>query len=209
MNLVSRKMGGLAAALCVLVALPAMAEPANGVPFEPRSGFYVETQIGVFTAMGGRKTFSNAQPYLGVSFGADLPVLNLQVFGTVAHGFNAGSCRVADERGCERFKLSDGSDAAAPDDFSVIPLEFGVRYAFIDIVPRLKATATVVAGFQFLTPQVYDGAPIGTLHAGGGVGVAYATRLPGLELGAEVLARVGFSPMLPSLSIYPRIRYVF
>lgn len=209
MNAISRMMGSVAAALVVLTALPAMAEPANGVPFQPRSGWYAETQLGVFTAMGGRKIFSNAQPYIGVSLGVDLPVPNLQAFVSFAHGYNAGSCRDSAEGLCTTFKLEDGSPAMAPEDFSVIPLEVGARYAFAEVLPRLKATAAATFGYQLITPMVFEGAPGGSMHAGLGLGVAYATRLPGLEVGVEVLGRVAFTPMLPSLSIYPRIRYVF
>lgn len=213
MNLVSKTMSSVAAAVVVLMALPVAAEPANGVPFEPRTGVYVETQIGVFTAMGGRRTFSNAQPYVGVSFGTDLPMLpDLSVFLTVAHGYNAGSCRGVDEAAggkfCTSYVLEDNSPSGSPEDFSVIPLEIGARYSF-EMIPRLKATVALVGGYQLLTPQVFEGAPGGSPHAGLGLGIIYATRLPGLDVGAEVLGRYAFSPTLPSLSIYPRIRYVF
>lgn len=213
MNLVSKTMSSVAAAVVVLMALPVAAEPANGVPFEPRTGVYVETQLGVFTALGGRKMFSNAQPYLAVSFGVDLPVTDLSIFLTVAQGYNAGSCRGVEETPggnlCTVYKLEDNSPSGSPDDFSVIPLELGARYAFVEMVPRLKATVAVVVGYQLLTPQVFENAPGGSPHAGLGLGVTYATRLPGLDIGAEVLGRFAFDPMLPSLSIYPRIRYVF
>lgn len=208
MNAISRTMGAVAVALVVLTALPAAAEPANGVPFQPRTGWYAETQLGVFTALGGRKMFSNAQPYLGVSLGVD-PTDNLSVFVSFAHGFNAGSCRDSVDGFCSTFKLEDGSPAASPEDFSVIPLEVGARYAVTELVPRLKLTVAATVGYTLLTPQVTETAPNGSAHAGLGVGVAYATRLPGLDVGAELLTRVAFSPMLPSLSIYPRIRYVF
>ena len=84
-----------------------------------------------------------------------------------------------------------------------------MRYAVAELVPRLKATVVGTVGYQLLTPQITDGAPMGSPHVGIGAGVAYATRLPGLDVGAELLTRVAFTPMLPSLSIYPRIRYVF
>lgn len=210
MNLVSKTMSSVAAAVIVLMALPVAAEPANGVPFEPRTGVYVETQLGVFTALGGRRTVSNAQPYLAVSFGLDMPVEDLSIFLTVAHGYNAGSCRDAeDPQFCTGYTLGDGSPTESPNDFSVIPLEIGARYAFLEMVPRLKATVAVTVGYQLLTPQIFENAPMGSPHAGLGLGIAYATRLPGLDLGAEVLGRFAFSPTLPSLSIYPRIRYVF
>lgn len=211
MNAISRIMA--AAGLVALTALPAAAEPANGVPFQPRTGWYAETQLGVFTALGGYKTFSNGQPYLAVSLGVDLPVEDLSVFVSFAHGFNADSCRdvMDSSQGpvCATYKLEDGSPSAAVENFSVIPLELGARYGLMEIVPRLKLTLAATVGYQLLTPRITETAPGGSPHAGLGVGVAYATRLPGLDVGAEVLGRLAFSPMLPSLSVYPRIRYVF
>lgn len=192
-------------------------EPSTGVPYQPRQGWYTETQFGVFTAFGGynaigaSKPASNAQPFLALSVGRDLTEIagGLSAFLTVAHGYNAGACRQADSRGCATYKLEDGSPALAPENFSVLPIEIGARYRFGDFLPRLGAYATVVGGFTFLTPAVTEGAPIGSAHAGLGLGLEYNTRLPGLSIGAEVLGRFAFSPTLPSLSAYPRVKYTF
>lgn len=203
----------VAAAVALLAGSAQAAEPANGVAFQPRNGWFAETQLGVFTTFGGLKPASNAQPYVALSFGFDLPVPNLSAFVTVAHGYNAGSCRdvivKSGESVCNTYKFEDGSPWAAPDNFSVIPAEVGARYSIADIMPRLKATLAATVGYSLLTPQITETAPGGSPHAGFGVGVSYATRLPGLDIGAEVLARVAFAPMIPSLSAYPRIRYVF
>src|SRR5690606_8223134 len=150
--------------------------------------WFAETQLGVFTAFGGLKTASNAQPYVALSFGLDLPVPNLSAFVTVGHGYNSGSCRDvivrSQDEACNTYKLEDGSPWAAPNDFSVIPAEVGARYSVAEIVPRLKATVAATLGYSLLTPQITDTAPGGSPHAGLGVGVSYATRLPGLDIGA-------------------------
>src|SRR5687767_138130 len=83
-------------------------EPSTGVAFQPRTGWFAETQIGIFTAMGGSKTFSNGQPFLGVSLGMDLPSMpELAVFATVGTGFNADSCRgdLDEFGGCPTYEL--------------------------------------------------------------------------------------------------------
>jgi hypothetical protein len=66
-----------------------------------------------------------------------------------------------------------------------------------------------VAGYSLFTPQIYEGAPGGSAHAGILGGIQYGTRLNGLTLGAELMVRYSFSPAIPSFAAYPRIAYVF
>lgn len=187
-------------------------EPSVGVPYQPREGFFAETQLGVFTALGGRKTFSNAQPYVALSIGKDFGSIapGLSLFFTVAHAYNAGSCRQTTDAGaCQTYKLPDGSSYGSPDSFSVIPIELGGRYRFKQLIPRLGLYGGLVGGISLLTPRIFEDAPPMTPHAGLSTGIEYVTRLEGLTVGAEVLVRVGFAPVLPSLAFSPRIQYVF
>lgn len=188
-----------------------LSEPATGVPFNVRHGWYAETQLGVFTAFGGSKAASNGAPFMALSAGMDIPSMqNLTLFFTVGHGSNAGSCRALTDQGdCQAWKLSDGSLAAAPESFSVIPIELGGRYGFSDILPRLSPYAMAVVGYSILTPAISKDASLGSPHAGLGGGVEYVTRLDGLTIGAEVVFRAAFAPFLPSLAAYPRVKYVF
>jgi hypothetical protein len=110
---------------------------------------------------------------------------------------------------CATWKLEDNSNAAAPENFVIVPLELGARWGFKDVAERLFPYVTVVAGYSLFTPQIFQDAPLGSAHAGIGGGIQYGTRLNGLTLGAEVLVRYTFSPAIPSLAAYPRISYVF
>lgn len=188
-------------------------EPATGVPFQVRQGFYAETQLGVFTAFGGSKTFSNGAPFVALSTGFDVTsVPGLSAFLTVGHGSNLQSCHALTEKGdCQGWTLSDGSAAGGQgiESFSVMPIEVGARYAFGEVATRLKPYVAATAGFSIILPEMQKDSAIGSPHAGFGTGVEYATRLHGLTIGAEVLARATFMPVLLSITAYPRIKYVF
>lgn len=187
-------------------------EPSNGVPYQLRTGWFAETQVGVFTAFGGSKAASNAQPYLALSIGMDLPKVSkhFSIFLTAALGSNAGSCRQVDaDNLCTQFKLEDGSTAMAPENFNIIPIELGARWGFKDIAERLHPYVGVVAGYSLITPQIFQDAPGGSAHAGVLGGIQYGTRLNGLTLGVELMVRYAFSPAIPSFAAYPRIAYVF
>lgn len=186
-------------------------DPATGVDFKPRQGFFLESQVGVFYTLLGSKVISNTQPYLGVTLGLDVPgVSGLSVFASAGQGLSAGSCRAFDPDDrtlCENYPGQ--SPAMAPDSFSVIPLELGGRFTFAEVLPRFSLSAALVAGYSLITPQVTDTAATGSPHAGAAFGLEYGTRLSGLSIGADVLCRAAFAPMIPSLTITPRVRYVF
>lgn len=177
-----------------------------GSEYSPRRGFFAESQVGMFTAFGGSRTASNAQLYTALSLGLELEsVPGLTAFFSVAHGFNAASCRTpsTDVRGpC--YEQSGGQ----LENFSVVPLELGARYGY-EFLPRLSVLGTVVGGYTLFTPSITDAGSPGSPHVGAGVGLEYGTRLHGLTVGAEALFRTAFTPMLPSLAVYPRVRYVF
>jgi len=195
-------------------------EPQNGVPFRFRDGWFVESQLGMFTTIGGAKSFSNAQPYVGISVGHDFKLTaspwltHLDVFLSAAHGPNAGSCRMVDvndstgeANGCA-FAVEQGGRNAL-ENFSVIPIEVGGRLGLKEVLPRFYPYAVLTFGYSILTPQIFDQAAGGSLHFGAGIGAQYGTRLDGLAVGLEVLFRSSFSPNIMSLSIFPRVAYVF
>jgi hypothetical protein len=207
---------GLAALLAGGAATAAeKSDPAIGVQAQARKGWSLETQVGVFTAFGGSRVASNAQAFTALSLSLDLPGLapGLSVFLTGGHGANAGSCRDVVRSGssvsCATWDAPAGVTQRSPEDFSVIPLELGGRYAFVELLPRLTVNGTLALGYSFLTPAITRDAPPGAPHVGFGTGVDYATRIEGLSVGAEVLVRVAVTPLLPSLSAYPRVRYTF
>lgn len=196
------------------------AESNTGVAFEERRGWKLEAQGGVFTAMGGRKVFSNAQPYVGVSLAFDLGTPGLSLFASYAQAYNGSSCRGAASgvdpvskqtvNQCPSILLEDKSPSTSPDSFSLLMPEVGVRYRFNEPLPRLGLYAIGVAGASIFSPALNPNGEEGfSPHAGLGIGVAYVTRLDSLNVGAELLIRSAFTPLLPSLSFYPRLQYTF
>lgn len=210
----------LAAVVGVLSSVDAKAQPRRqtgssaesntGVAFEERRGWKLEAQGGVFTAIAGRKAFSNAQPYVGVSLALDMGAPGFSAFLSYAQAYNGGSCRSGDGAGgCQALKLADGSNTTSPDSFSLLMPEVGVRYRFQEPLPRLGVYALAVAGYTLFTPALSIDGGTGSPHAGLGIGLAYVTRLDSLNIGAELLVRSAFTPLLPSLSVYPRLQYTF
>jgi hypothetical protein len=244
----------VAAAAALLVGASASAEPAPaaataappapqngadslGVPFAPRTGFYLETQLGVFFSFGGEKSYSNSQPWIAGQIGFEIPNLNVgtnvlrhaAVFITGGQGFNDGDCHILDNQlgGCLNWTLATNSaPAMSAENFSVAPVEVGTRLGFTDIgVQGLFPYVTVAVGATFLAPQLAPtGGNIG-FHFGVGVGLEYQTRLEGFNFAIEALFRgaivswskpadmvdgaLSGSLFLPQLTIYPRFQYVF
>ena len=62
-----------------------------GVDDAPRRGTWVEAALGVFTAMGGTRTFSSGQPYLAMSLGRDLGA-RASIFASLGLGAASASC---------------------------------------------------------------------------------------------------------------------
>ena len=100
-----------ALALIMLLGTAAVAQPdpasrppdtvvVAGVDEAPRRGTWVEAALGVFTAMGGTRTFSSGQPYLAMSLGHDLGA-RASIFASLGLGAASASC----------YQLSPGGDS--------------------------------------------------------------------------------------------------
>jgi hypothetical protein len=177
-----------------------------GVDDAPRRGTFAEASLGVFTAMGGTRPFSNGQPYLGLTLGRDLGA-RASVFATVAVGSASASC----------YQLAPGGDSClGSDSFGLTFLELGFAYG-LPVAPRMLASIKVLGGFTDLSPgplqkngSVPDHVP--GWHAGGGFALDYDTRLDHFAIGLDAIVRETFardSLRIPSLAVMPRIRYVF
>ena len=83
--------------MIVALLLAASTVPANGVNEAPRRGTFVETSLGIFTAMGGSQPLSNGQPYLGMTLGRQIGG-QAAVFASLGIGAASASCYQVEPR---------------------------------------------------------------------------------------------------------------
>lgn len=192
------------------VGVPAVV-PSTGVEEAPRRGTFAEATVGVFTAMGGSRTFSNAQPYLGITFGRDLGAA-ASVFASVGYGASNASC----------FQRGPQGECLASDSFGATFLELGGSYG-VPVAPRLLLSGKALLGVTLFSPGPFtddSGAVPNQLvapHAGAGIGLEYQTRLAHFTLGLDTILRYSLVSRpagqgkagIASLAILPRVRYVF
>jgi microcystin-dependent protein len=191
------------------IAAPRSASPSNGVEQAPRRGTFAEASVGVLTAMGGSRTFSNAQPYLGVTFGRDIGAA-AAIFASIGFGAASNSC----------FERSSRGDCLAADSFGATFIEAGGSYD-VAIAPRLSWSLKATAGMTLFSPGPFTSAggavpdQLMAPHAGGGVGLEYATH-DHFAVGVDTMMRyslvsraTGGHSGIATLVILPRIRYVF
>jgi hypothetical protein len=196
--------------------------PANGIDEPPRRGTYAETSLGIFTAMGGSVPLSNAQPYLGMTFGRELGE-QATVFASLAIAGVSASCYESDARGSLCTPQSDGLPPA-PDSFGTIFIEAGASYGF-QVALRTLLSLKGVGGFTDLSPGPVrsNGSVVSHLpgfHFGAGFALDYDTHLEHFAVGIDAIIRYTLARYtsaagnsqtfgLPSLAVMPRIRYVF
>ena len=197
-------------------AEPQRAEPrpATGVDEKPRRGTFVESTVGLFTALGGSRPLSNVQPYLGMSFGREVGEQGA-VFASLGIGAASASC----------YQLSgNGSDCQAADSFGATFAEVGGSYG-IPLSVRMLLSLKLVGGITYLSPgPVREGNSVPDslfgFHGGAGGAFDYDTHLDHFAVGVDALVRyslVRYAPAagssrmlgLPTVSVMPRIRYVF
>jgi hypothetical protein len=189
-----------------------IAAPATGVDTPPRRGFFAEATLGLFTTLGGSRTVSNGQPYLGLIFGRELGEA-ASIFASIGIGASSASCFDLDARG----------NCRAADSFGATYLELGASYG-VYLKPRLLLSAKIVGGLTNLSPgPVLDSNTRAVpdnlfgFHGGGGLALDYDTRLDHFAIGIDALVRYtnasrpdGTGSLgVPSISIMPRLRYVF
>jgi hypothetical protein len=193
-------------------ALPAPAD-ATGNEYQPRRGVFAEATLGLFTTLGGSRFFSNGQPYLGMMVGTELGQA-AAVFLSLGIGASSASCFDLDARG----------NCRAADSFGATFLELGASYG-IPLAPRLLLSGMVVGGVTNLTPGPVLDSLLNTVpdnqfgfHGGAGLALDYDTRLDHFSVGLDALFRYTIAKRpgndssslgVPSLSVMPRLRYVF
>src|SRR5438105_5154729 len=195
--------------LALLVGAGARAAvPANGIDEAPHRGTFIETSLGVFTAMGGSVALSNGQPYISMTFGRELGTA-ATVFASLAIGAASASCY-------DVLKNPKGDTCLAADSFGATFVEVGASYGF-PVALRALLSLKAVGGFTDLSPgpvtsggNVPDHVP--GFHFGGGLSLDYDTHLDHFAVGLDALLRytmAKYSLTMPSLAVMPRIRYVF
>jgi hypothetical protein len=175
-----------------------------GVDDAPRRGTWVEASLGIFTAMGGTRSFSSGQPYLGMTLGRDLGK-RASVFASLGLGAASASC----------YQLGEQGSCLGSDSFGVTFLELGLAWAF-PVVERFSISLKGVGGFTDLSPgpvRSNDAVPdhVPGFHAGAGLSFDYDTHLDHFGIGLDTMVRETFARglKLTSLAVMPRIRYVF
>ena len=199
----------------LLGAAAQAASPANGIDEPPRRGTYVESSLGVFTAMGGNVPFSNVQPYIGLTIGHEIGAA-ATVFASLGIGAASASCYQVDAR---------SGNCLAADSFGATFVEGGASYGFA-VGLRSLLSLKMVAGLTDLSPgPVESGSPATVpdslvgFHLGAGASLDYDTHLDHFAVGIDALFRYSLAKYtvggnsqtlgLPSLAVMPRIRYVF
>lgn len=195
----------------VLPALASAATPSEGVELKVRRGFFTETDIGVFFTLGGQNQYSNAQTYLQLGVGYDVSE-NIEIGAHFGIGSNAQNCFAVTEPGlpCE---IREGTVRTPfPDNFTVTFLDVTAAYLF-KLADRFYLAPKLAAGYTLLEPAPLASGD-GTLvnsgpNAGLGLGVEYATYMDHFSIGADVMVRYIIGPNIPTIAIFPRVKYTF
>jgi hypothetical protein len=186
------------------------AVPSNGVDETPRRGTFAEASGGAFATLGGSRTLSNAQPYLGLTVGRDLGAAS-SLFASVGTGASSNSC----------FQPAAAGSCAGSDSFGATFLEVGASTGTW-LTRRLLLSGKLVGGMTLFSPGPFtQGAAVRDQaiapHAGVGLGLEYKTRLDHFGVGLDGILRYSLSSRpdgggkggIASLALLPRIRYVF
>ncbi len=170
--------------------------PTQGRPLVVRRGFYTDTNLGTFFTLGGNDQYSNAQSYVQLGLGYDLFDF-LAVGAHVAFGSNAFNC----------FAGRVGGACARSDAFTVTFFDASLTYLH-RLGNRFYLTPKVVAGYTLLDPEPVSGQAQG-INVGAGIGVEYATAMDHFSVGADVLGRYVLGANIPTVAIFPRVKYTF
>ncbi|MDQ3266013.1 MAG: adventurous gliding motility protein CglE [Myxococcota bacterium] len=161
-----------------------------------RRGFFTDTNLGTFFTLGGNDQYSNAQSYVQLGLGYDLFDF-LAVGAHVAFGSNAFNC----------FAGRVGGACARSDAFTVTFFDASLTYLH-RLGNRFYLTPKVVAGYTLLDPEPVSGQSQG-FNLGAGIGVEYATAMDHFSVGADVLGRYVLGANIPTVAIFPRVKYTF
>lgn len=203
------------ALIALSVLLPGLAfaaTPSQGVALEVRRGFFTETDIGVFFTLGGKNQYSNAQTYLQLGVGYDVTE-NIELGFHVGIGSNSQNCFVNPGAPDEPCQIGTGSGRQEfPDNFTLTFLDLTAAYLF-KLADRFYLAPKLAGGYTILDPAPLADEAGNAIRAGPnvgfGIGVEYATYLDHFTIGADVVARFVVGPNIPTIAIFPRVKYTF
>lgn len=203
--------------------------------FVIRRGFYVTGDFGGYFTLGGEgynaqpqfvgvpeqefssQSVSNFQPQVAITAGYDLvssPGFNLGLGLRLALLFNDSSSQVTAEEIQNLGRDADGRPIArqVPEGFGVGQVGVSTKLGFM-VSDRVAINGLVDAGLALVAPDpgsIEGGLGIGFAF-GGGVGVEYATRLPGVSVGLEgrFIGTIVSDRFIPGISISAPLKYNF
>ncbi|MBX5484059.1 MAG: adventurous gliding motility protein CglE [Myxococcaceae bacterium] len=188
------------------------ATPSEGVALQVRRGFFTETDIGMFFTLGGQSGYSNAQTYLQLGAGYDVSE-HIELGLHVGIGANSQNCFAVSEPGesCE-IRSGPRDVVSYPDNFTFMYLDGTAAYLF-KLMDRFYIAPKLFAGYTLLDPAPLAdeaGALISSgPNVGVGVGVEYATNMDHFSIGADATVRYVIGPNIPTIAIFPRVKYTF
>jgi hypothetical protein len=182
-------------------AAETQANPPEGVALAVRRGFFTETDIGTFFTLGGEDQYSNAQSYLQLGVGYDVSD-KVELAFHVGVGANAANC----------FGGKVSGRCAVSDNFTLTFLDLSVGY-LLRVAERLYVTPKLVGGYTLMDPApmiLADGTELTSgPNAGLGLGLEYATHMDHFTVGLDTLVRFVPGPDIPTIAIFPRVKYTF
>lgn len=179
------------------------ATPPEGVEYQPRRGFFTETDIGVFFTLGGENAYSNAQTYLQLGVGYDLSE-RISVGAHFGLGSSAANCFAG--------YLPNSDVCSMSDNFTVAFFDVTAAYN-VRLSERFYLAPKLVAGWTRMDPAPTGNGDPGSVlnapNAGAGIGIEYATSMDHFSVGADLLARYVIGPNIPTFAVFPRVKYTF
>jgi hypothetical protein len=193
----------LTAVLALLPTAALSATPPEGVPLQVRRGFFTEADIGAFFTLGGQNAYSNAQTYLQLGVGYDV---SERVTLGVHFGLGASAAN------CFAGYLPESFLCSRTENFTVALADVTAGYR-VPLATRFYLVPRLAAGLSRLDPApTGSGDPslaVMVPNAGAGLGVEYATSMDHFAVGVDALARYLIGPNIPTIAVFPRVKYTF
>ena len=104
-------------------------------------------------------------------------------------------------------RVTPGGPCVQSDAFTITFFDGSLAY-LLRLGDRLYLTPKVLAGWTLMDPAPISGRTNG-VNVGAGVGIEYATSMDHFTIGADVVGRYILGANIPTVSIYPRVKYTF